>query len=52
VAHSSGGDCGCHMGESSWLFKWPNQVGKMLGSILVHCVGYLSGPPKWLTFLV
>jgi hypothetical protein len=47
VAHSSGGEFGCHMGESSWLFKWPAQMVDIFSVILVNPVGYLNGQLKW-----
>jgi hypothetical protein len=52
VTHSSGEDFGCDIGESGWVFKWPTEVVERLGAIWVNPVGYLSGPPKWLTFSV
>jgi hypothetical protein len=52
VAHSSGSHFGCNIGEPGGVFQWPTQVVVILSAILVNWVGYLSGPPKGLTFWV
>jgi len=46
VAHSSGGDFWCNMGESGRVFKWPTQVVDIFDVILANLVGYLNGQPK------
>ena len=48
MAHSSGQDFQCNIGESDGVFKSPTQVFDILGAILVNPVGYLSGPLKGL----
>jgi hypothetical protein len=39
VAHSNGCDCGCNIGVSGGVFKWPTKMGGILGEILVNWVG-------------
>jgi len=52
VAHLSGQDFGCNIGELGRIFQWPTQVVDILDAILGNQVGYLSGPFKGLTFWV
>jgi len=52
MANQSAGDFGCNISEFGWVFKWPTQVVKILGAIVVNQVGYLSGPLKSLRFWV
>ena len=40
MANSSAEDFGCNISELGWVFKWPTQVVKILGAILVHWEGY------------
>jgi len=40
VAHSSGEDFGCNIGESGGVFKCPTQVVDIFGGILVNLVWY------------
>jgi hypothetical protein len=47
VAHSSGQDFRCNIGESAQVFKWATIVVEILGVIFVNPVGYLSGPLEW-----
>ena len=51
VDHSNGWDLGCNIGELGGEFKWPIQMGGILGAILVNWVGNFSGPPKWVQFV-
>jgi hypothetical protein len=50
VAHSSGCDFECNIGESGQVFKWPTQVVDIFGVILVNLVRYLCGQLQWLRF--
>jgi len=52
MANQSAEDFGCNISEFGWVFKWPTQVVKILGAIVVNQVGYLSGPLKSLRFWV
>ncbi len=39
MAHSNGWDFGCDMGGSGGIFKWPAQMGAIVGAIWVNQVG-------------
>jgi hypothetical protein len=52
MANSSAEDFGCNISEFSWVFKWPTQVVKIFGAILMSLMGYLRAPLKCLTFWV
>ena len=43
MAHSSGEDFECNIGELGGVFKCPTQVVDISSAILVNWVGYLSG---------
>jgi len=43
VVHSQRWDCGCNVGKSDGVFKWPTKMGVILSAILMNWVGYLSG---------
>jgi len=50
MAHSSGEDFECNIGELGGVFKCPTQVVDISSAILVNWVGYLSGPLKCVGF--